>query len=188
MSDFLERYRWFIVGALALPLAVGVGFLLNDRLDGPAPLQLDLPPEEVRVYVTGAVQHPGVYPLDNGARWIDALEAAGGPADDADLTAVDLARRARDEETVLVPRLGQTAVSGVSRGPLIDINAAPVEELETLPGIGEVRAGDIVRSREEDGAFASVDELVERDLVPESVFEEISGLVTAVAPAGGAGP
>jgi competence protein ComEA len=84
--------------------------------------------------------------------------------------------------------LGQTAVSGVSRGPLIDINAAPAEQLETLPGIGEVRAGDIVRSREEDGAFASVDELLERDLVPESVFEEISGLVTAAAPAGGAGP
>ena len=188
MSDLLERYRWFIVGALALPLAVGVGFLLNDRLNGPAPLQLDLPPEEVRVYVTGAVQHPGVYPLDNGARWIDALEAAGGPTEDADLTAVDLARRARDEETVMVPRLGQTAVSGVSRRPLIDINAAPAEELETLPGIGEVRAGDIVRSREEDGAFASVDELLERDLVPESVFEEISGLVTAAAPAGGAGP
>ena len=188
MTDLLERYRWFIVGILALPLAVGVGFLLKDRLDGPDPLQLDLPPEELRVYVTGAVRRPGVYPLDNGARWIDALEAAGGATEDADLTAVDLARRARDEQTVLVPRLGQTAVSGVSRGPLVDINAAPAEELETLPGIGEVRAGDIVRSREEDGAFASVDELVERDLVPESVFEEISGLVTAAAPAGGAGP
>lgn len=188
MSDLLERYRWFIVGVLALPLAVGIGFLLSDRLDGPDPLRLDLPPEEIRVYVTGAVQRPGVYPLNNGGRWIDALEAAGGPTEDADLTAVDLARRARDEDTVMVPRLGQTAVSGVSRGPLMDINVAPAEELQALPGIGEVRAGAIVRSRQEDGPFASVDELLERQLVPPSVFEEIAGLVTVGAPAGGAGP
>jgi len=101
---------------------------------------------------------------------------------------VDLARHARDEDTVMVPRLGQTAVSGVSQEPLMDINVAPAEELQALPGIGEVRAGDIVRSRQEDGPFASVDELLERELVPPSVFEEIAGLVTAGAPAGGAGP
>ena len=188
MTDLLERYRWFIVGVLALPLAVGIGFLLADRLAGPASLELDLPAQDLRVYVTGAVQRPGVYRLDDGDRWIDALDAAGGPTDDADLAAADLARRARDEETILIPRLGQTVVSGVSRGPLIDINAASAAELETLPGIGEVRAGDIVRSRQEDGRFASVDELLERELVPSSVFEEIAVLVTAGAPAGGAGP
>src|SRR3990172_7199702 len=127
VADILERYRWFIVGVLALPLAVGAGFLLKDRLDGPDPLQLDLPPDELRVYVTGAVQRPGVYPLNNGERWIDALDAAGGPTEDADLAAVDLARRAPHHETVMVPRLGQTAVSGVSQGPLMDINVAPAE-------------------------------------------------------------
>ena len=188
MADILERYRWFIVGILALPLAIGVGFLLKDRLDGPDPLQLDLPPEELRVYVTGAVRSPGVYPLTNGERWIDALDAAGGPTEDADLTAVDMARRVRDEDTILVPRRGQTAVSGISRGPLIDINAATAAQLETLPGIGEVRAAGIVRSRQEDGPFASVDELLERELVPSSVLEEIADLVTVRAPAGGAGP
>ena len=188
MADILERYRWFIVGVLAFPLAVGIGFLLSDRLNGPGSLQLDLPPEELRVYVTGAVQHPGVYPLSNGERWIYALGAAGGPTEDADLTAVDLARRARDEETVKVPRLGQTAVSGVSRGPLIDINVASAAELETLRDIGQVRAGAIVRSRQEGGPFASVDELLGRKLVPSSVFEKIADLVTVGAPAGGAGP
>jgi len=188
VADILERYRWFIVGILALPLAVGVGFLLKDRLDGPDPLQLDLFPEELRVYVTGAVQRPGVYPLSNGERWIDALGAAGGPTEDADLAAVDMARRVRDEETILVPRQGQTAVSGISRGPLIDINAASAADLDKLPGIGEVRAGDIVRSRQEDGPFASVDELLERELVTPSVMDEIASLVTVGAPAAGAGP
>ena len=193
MSDLLERYRWLIAALFALPLAVGVGFLLSERLNGPEPLEVDLadaPAEEIRVYVTGAVQRPGVYPMIVGDRWVDALEAAGGPSEDADLAAVDLARRVRDEDTILVPRLparpgGQTAVAGASQGSLVNINTASAEELEALPGIGEVRAGRIVQSRQEDGPFASADELLERQLIPASVFEEIVDLVTVgVAEAG----
>lgn len=186
MSDLLERYRWLIVAVLVLPLAVGIGFLLNERFSGSEPLELDLaevPAEEIRVYITGAVQRPGVYPMQDGDRWVDALEAAGGPTEDADLAAVDLARRVRDEETVLVPRLGQTAAAEAVQGPLVNINTASAEELETLPGIGEVRANHIIDSRQEDGPFASVDELLERELVPASVFEEIADLVTVGVPA-----
>jgi competence protein ComEA len=187
VSDLLERYRWLIVAALVVPLAVGVGFLLRERLGGPEPLELDLadvPAEEIRVYVTGAVQSPGVYPMADGDRWIDALEAAGGPTDDADLMSVDLARRARDEDTILVPRFAQT-VAGASQGPLTNINTASAEELEALPGIGEVRAARIVQSRQEDGPFASLDELLEREIIPASVFEEIADLVTVTSPESG---
>ncbi len=186
MSDLLERYRWFVVAIFALPLAIGIGFLIRDRLSDPEPLQLDLaevPAEEIRVYITGAVQRPGVYPLTDGDRWIDALEAAGGPSEDADLAAVDLARRARDEDTILVPRLGQTGVAPAQRGPLVNINTADADGLETLPGIGEVRAAAIVRSREDDGTFASADELLERDLIPPSVYDDIVDLVTVGLPA-----
>ena len=186
MSEFLERYRWFFVALFAAPLALGIGLVLVGRLSEPEPLELDLadvPAEEIRVYVTGAVQRPGVYPLSDGDRWIDALNAAGGPTEDANLAAIDLARRARDEDTVLVPRLGQIAVAGAVQGPLIDINTADATELETLPGIGEVRAGRIVRSREEDGPFASTDELLERDLIPASVFDDLADLVTVGPPA-----
>jgi len=185
VSDLLERYRWFVVALFALPLAIGIGFLLSDRLSGPEPLQLDLaavPAEDIRVYITGAVQRPGVYPLTDGDRWIDALEAAGGPTDDANLAAVDLARHARDEDTILVPRLSQTGVASASLGPLVNINTAGAEELETLPGIGEVRAAAIVRSREDDGPFVSADELLERDLIPPSVYDDIVDLVTVGLP------
>ncbi|HLA17805.1 MAG TPA: ComEA family DNA-binding protein [Dehalococcoidia bacterium] len=181
MPDLLERYRWLIVAVFAVPLLMGIGFLLEDRFSGPEPLEIDLgevPAEEISVYVTGAVQRPGVYPMDDGDRWIDALEDAGGATEDADLAAVDLARRARDEDTIVVPRLGQTAAAGASLGPLVNINTADAKMLEALPGIGEVRAGRIVQSRDEDGAFGSVDDLLERELVPASVFEEIADLVT----------
>ncbi len=185
MSDLLERYRWVIAALFALPLAVAVGFLLNERFSGSEPLELDLaqvPAEEIRVYVTGAVQRPGVYPMQDGDRWVDALEAAGGPTEDADLAAVDLARHVRDEQTILVPRLGQIAAAGAAEGPLVNINTATVDELETLPGIGEVRGKRIIDSRQEDGPFTSVDELLERELVPTSVFEEIADMVTVGLP------
>ena len=190
MQDILERYRWFVVALFALPLLLGIAFLLSERLSGPQPLELDLadvPAEEIRVYVTGAVQRPGVYPLADGDRWIDALEAAGGPTADANLAAVDLARRARDEDTILVPSLGGVDVASASQAPLLDINTASAEQLATLPGIGEVRAGRIIDSREQDGPFASADGLLERELIPLSVFEEIADLVTVGPPSGQAG-
>ncbi len=167
---------------MAAPMVLAIAFLLAQRLSGPQPLELDLadlPEEEIRVYVTGAVQRPGVYPLSDGDRWIDALEAAGGATDDADLAAVDLARRVRDEDTILVPRLGRTDVAPAAQGSLVDINTAGAEELETLPGIGEVRARRIIDSRREDGPFASAEDLLERDLISLSVYEDIADLVTA---------
>jgi len=184
--DQLERYRWLIVALLAAPLLVGIGVLLRDRLAGPQPLEIrsdPIPIADLRVYVAGAVRNPGVYPLQDGDRWIDALEAAGGPTADADLAAVNLARRAHDEDSVVIPRAGGSAVSGISRGPLLDINAASAADLTALPGIGEVRAATIVDSRTTDGPFAAVEELVERELIPESVFEDILPLITVAAPA-----
>ena len=186
--DQLERYRWLVVALLAVPLLVGIGFLFHDRLSGPEPLQINsegLPSGDIRVYITGAVQRPGVYPLQDGERWIDALEAAGGPTDDADLTAVNLARRAQDEDQIIVPRLGQTAAAGASQSPLpagqaglVNINTASQADLEALPGIGPVRASAIVQSRSANGPFTDPEQLMERDLIPRSVYDTIVALIT----------
>lgn len=184
MLDALERYRWIVVALLAVPLAAGIGVLIGERSRDPAPLVIQPPqeePGELQVYVTGAVSNPGVYPLWEGARWIDALEAAGGAAADADLTRVNLARRAVDQDQVIVPRTGEAppVVAGAAQspGPLVNVNTASQEELESLPGIGEVRAQSIIQSRTVDGAFAQPEDLVLRKLVPRSVFDDISGLI-----------
>lgn len=122
---------------------------------------------------------PGVYFLNDGDRWIDAVEAAGGPAADADLQAVNLARRLHDEDQVLVPRLGEQSepYSG-SNEEKININTAPAAVLDSLPGIGEVRSQRIVDSRQRDGPFSRIEELVERKLIPQSVFDQIRDLIT----------
>ncbi len=181
MAEQLERYRWLIAAFLAVPLVSGITLLLNDRLSDPEPLLVNSAApaiSDIRVYVTGAVQNPGVYPLNDGSRWIDALEAAGGAASDADLNAVNLARRAQDEDQIIVPRIGQTAVASANQSPLININSASAAELESLPGIGQVRANQIVQSRTKDGPFSAVDDLLLRNLISESVFEDIAPLIT----------
>ena len=181
MSEQLERYRWLVVALMSVPLLSGIGYLLNDRLDDPAPLRVNETqtlPTDIRVYIAGAVQNPGVYPVEEDDRWIDAVEAAGGPTSDANLDAVNLSQRVHDEDQIFVSRLSGTNVAGVSQGPLININTAAAEQLESLPGIGAARTRSILASRTSDGPFATIDDLLSRDLIPESVFTEIAPLIT----------
>jgi competence protein ComEA len=166
---------------MSVPLLSGIAYLLNDRLDDPAPLRVNETqtlPTDIRVYIAGAVQNPGVYPVGEDDRWIDALEAAGGPTSDANLNAVNLSQRVQDEDQIFVPRLGNTDVAGVNQAPLININTAAADQLESLPGIGEARARSILDSRASDGPFATIDDLLARNVIPESVFAEIAPLIT----------
>jgi competence protein ComEA len=181
LSDQLERYRWFIVALLSVPLLSGIAYLLNERLADPTPLRVDETqtlPTDIRVYIAGAVQNPGVYPVNEGDRWIDALEAAGGATADADLNAVNLSRRIQDEDQIFVPHVGGTDVAGVSQSPLVNINTAAADQLEALPGIGQARARSIIESRTADGPFATIDDLLARNVISESVFTKIAPLIT----------
>ena len=185
MLAWLERYRWLVIGLMAAPLLILIGVLVDRQLQGPQSLEINLGETpsgvEIQVYVSGAVNRPGVYYLNDGDRWIDAVEAAGGPTADADLEAANLALRLHDEGQVLVPRLGeQTALDSAqaSQDGLIDINSAPAFLLADLPDIGEVRSQRIVDSRERDGPFSRIEELVERKVIPQSVLDQIRDLIT----------
>ena len=181
MADQLERYRWFIVALLALPLLGGIFLLAKNRLSDPAELQItntNAVPADIRVYISGAVQNPGVYPLKDGDRWIDALEVAGGPSKGADLDAVNLSKRVQDEDQIFVPARGGDSPATNGQKPLVNINTANEAELQALPGIGEVRARGIVQSRTTEGPFASVEDLLTRKVVPQSVFTDIEPLIT----------
>ena len=185
MVAWLERYRWLVIGLMAAPLLIGIGVLVDRQLQGPQPLEINLAEtpsaSEIQVYVAGAVNRPGVYFLSDGDRWIDAVEAAGGPTADADVEAINLALRLHDEDQVLVPRLGEPAVLGSAQNPqheLININTASAAVLDSLPGIGEVRSQSIVDSRQRDGPFSRIEELVERKLIPQSVLDQIRELIT----------
>lgn len=135
---------------------------------------------DVVVHVVGAVAEPGLVRLDAGARVADALDAAGGPTAEADLTAVNLARAVVDGEQIhvpvpgeaLAPATGGDGAGGVGGGTgLVDVNRADAATLETLPGVGPVLAQRIVAWREEYGPFRHVDDLGEVSGIGPKVLE-----------------
>lgn len=139
------------------------------------------------VHVAGWVRRPGVYELLQGDRVIDAIEAAGGPRRGAYLDGLNLAAPLADGQQVLVPKRGASAGSapspgGVpgagSAGSLVNVNTASADELETLPGIGEVLAQAIIDHRTEHGPFATVDDLVDVSGIGDATLEDIRDLVT----------
>jgi competence protein ComEA len=186
-----DRYRnAIVIGLIAIVAALTVIIVLEQR-DGPQPLQIT-PGEPtvpgasgpIEVYLAGAVLHPGVYEMQDGDRVVDLLSEAGGHAPDANLEAVNLALKLHDEDQVLVPRQGQPAVTSNTStqsdgltGP-VNLNTATVEELDALPGIGEVYSQRIIDSRAASGPYAAPEDLVARDVIPQGTYEKIAALIT----------
>ncbi len=127
----------------------------------PAALALRAPPPApgLLVYVSGAVAHPGLYRLPRGERAYDAIAAAGGLLSTADLTRMpNLAQRLRDGQQIKVAFV-KGAAGGISGGKL-DLNAATLEELESVPGFSVQLAQAAITYRDAYGGFASTRELV----------------------------
>lgn len=125
---------------------------------------------QVVVHIVGQVAHPGLVTLPAGARVADAIRAAGGALETADLGGVNLARILVDAEQVVVPKPGEWVPSssggaptggGSGSGGLVNLNAATLSDLDGLPGIGPVLAQRILDWRTEHQRFSSVDELGE---------------------------
>jgi competence protein ComEA len=150
-----------------------------------APASASPSPEVVvLVDVAGWVRRPGVYEFTEGARVIDAIDAAGGARSGAVLEALNLAAPLTDGTQILVPREGQEGVApapvtgGAVAGGLVNVNSALATELEELPGIGEVIAQRIIDYRTENGPFATVDELLDVSGIGDAILESIRELVT----------
>ncbi len=131
----------------------------------------------ITVHVAGAVNNPGVYKLRSGARFNDGVIAAGGATDQADLNSVNLAMLLNDGEQIYILKrnekphtitaqrspssaTGGSASSGNPKVAIININTASLAELEQLPGVGPSTAKAIINYREKNGAFVTVQDLI----------------------------
>lgn len=142
-------------------------------------------PAPMIIYVTGAVINPEVtVTLEVGSRVGDAIELAGGFAENADKTGVNIAEILRDGAQIFVPTLGEaTAQVDVTiatpiQPSIVYINRATVEELMTLPNIGQVTAERIIAYREENGNFTSLEDLDKVEGIGESTLNQLGGLVS----------
>ena len=124
--------------------------------------------------VGGAVERPGVYEVEKGSRVKDGLIAAGGLADEADRDYVskvlNLASEVEDGEKIYIPPKGQGG-GGVVMGVAMDVvnlNTASKGELDTLWGVGEKRAEDIINGR----PYRSLEEVVEKGVLTKAIMEK----------------
>jgi competence protein ComEA len=180
---WLERHQLLVLAVALLFAGSGLaaGSLLRDGRDGIAFSYASADPQgsPIRVHVAGAVMDPGVHELRAGDRLVEAIAAAGGPAPDAAIDSLNLARRVRDEERIDIPRLGSADPGPPPlAGGRLDINTASAAQLDSLPGIGEAYSRRIVDSRSVDGPYESTRDLLDRKLIPVSVFEQVRDLIT----------
>ncbi|GAA5415571.1 hypothetical protein Pryu01_00602 [Paraliobacillus ryukyuensis] len=116
------------------------------------------------VDVKGEVKHPDIYEISGEERVKEVIALAGGFTDEADTSAVNLAQKVTDEMVIIVPEIGSSSNNntaepeGETTSPL-RINQATIEELQTLPGIGAVKAEAIHQYKQENGPFQRLEDL-----------------------------
>jgi competence protein ComEA len=147
------------------------------------PLKIEQPQgnREIVIFITGAVENPGLLHLPLDARLDDALKEAV-LSNDADLEVLNPAQKLKDGQKVIVPFRAEISESDPASGsrsmsteiskevgtsvkaiagkePRVNINIAGVGELDTIPGIGPALAQRIIDYREQNGPFSSPEEI-----------------------------
>lgn len=137
---------------------------------------------ELVVDIEGAVVAPGVYRLPLGARVKDALISASGLSAQADRSWItknlNLAAKLFDGEKIYIPKIGDNISNSINISNYdgkININSASKEELDSLPGVGPVTAGKIIKLR----PYSDVNDLLSKKAVTSRVFEGIKEKITA---------
>lgn len=195
-----------VVGGLVVVIIVATVFVAYRRRVPPAPPSVPYstegpatPTEQMVVDVSGAVVRPGLYSLPVGSRIYQAIETAGGFTPEADRQSVNLAKRLKDGDQVLVksraaeklpppspptvspaePAVApQTPATSTAASPTaatfpLSLNQATLTQLMELPGVGEKTAAKIIQYRQAFGGFKRIEELKLIEGIGPKKFEQI---------------
>ena len=200
MKEYLKKYPyWLAVPAI---LAVILFFFFSrtseEELTDPAVFSSESSRGETSesinqewyVDVKGAVKKTGMYRISKGMRLMDAIDLAGGFTAEADQNQINFSKLLSDQEIIYVPKVGEEiprlkeatvesdgSIGGESQEK-ININTADATELQKLSGIGEKKAADIIKYREENGSFSTIDDLTKVSGIGEKTLENLKDSIT----------
>ena len=213
LSSFWEKIKTNKVHIVVILVcgALGIGLnILQNRLFAPRQVVAALPQSRVQatitsptiyVYIAGSVHSPGVYPLPDGARLYQALDAAGGLTDTAQRDFIErninLAAQLKDTDKVYFPSIAEvtqgiyvenskqilhvTEVSPSSSSDpanqnvteLISLNDGTQQQIESLSGVGPITAQRIIAAR----PYTQIEDLVGRGIVKQAFFDKIKAQI-----------
>lgn len=190
------RFVWWGVLGLLL-LAAAIKFLLPAKSG--IQIEQNQENEEIVVYISGAVNHSGLLKLPLDARLDDALKQAV-PKENADLDILNPAQKLKDGQKIIVPfqvettakengssqdgqgpGSGQATEMGKPTGQVkakVNINAAGLEELDTVPGIGPALAQRVIDYRNLNGLFSSTDEIQNVSGIGAKTYQKMADYIT----------
>lgn len=148
--------------------------------------------KKIIVHVAGQVRDEGIIEIEEGDRVADAIEEAGGLLDDADLSNINLAYILSDGQKIYIPSIydeqereeGNSLNSGIvgnnqtTNNSKININTATQSQLQSITGIGPSTAKNIIKYRQENGQFSSIEEIMEVSGIGEAKFASIEDEIT----------
>jgi competence protein ComEA len=133
--------------------------------------------KSIYIHVSGHVMRPGVYQLPEGSRVFEAIQAAGGATVEGDIQKLNLAQIVHDGQKIIVPGEGEEEKTQegdvVNNNGKVNINTAPSELLQTLPGIGPARAQGIIEYRQQHGPFKRIEDIQNVSGIGTSIFNQI---------------
>lgn len=150
--------------------------------------------KKISIYISGAVNSPGVVELKSNDRLMEGVKLCDGLTDEADTNRINLAMKVKDEGHYIIPREGEEIALNDSNENIennnndgnnntegdnkkININGASKEELDSLPGVGEVTAQKILDYREENKEFKSIDEIKNVKGIGENKFNDLKDYI-----------
>lgn len=170
--------------------------LIQNSLSNNNNLENDYSDNSIIIYICGAVKESKVVQLKKNSRISDAIEAVGGLNKDADLTNINLAYILEDGEKIYIPKKGEqvqteitstssdfqnsisSSSSSSSKNNKININRATQTELETIPGVGPSTALKIINYREENGKFASIEDIKNISGIGDAKYEKMKDFIS----------
>ena len=204
-SSFGIRHiaTWFLIATAAIVALTGAYFWGASNASVTRVEILIPTPAPAVVQIVGEVQSPGVYELNRDTRILDAIEAAGGITESAAIESINLAANVKDGSRIFVPALiptsgtarnenlatedssqngtTRTATNEVQISELpdfpLDLNTASIEQLKSLPGIGDTRANQIIDFRTSVGGFSTIEQLLDISGIGTKTLEAIRPLV-----------